>query len=162
MGDTSGTWADDKKPCQPMTDQNEEGLSQRQLELMQQMLESQLQVEREHMQRIIDQERRSIRQEMVDALTARGLEEQPGLEEPYEEFTGTFQFRNDATSPDDLTVDDDTSPSPGHDANDDIDRHLKCSVSHLSEPQAPLSRAPSPPEDLAFLTGQIDQLMLSP
>ena len=50
-----------------------EGLSARQLWIMQQMLESHLKVERERMQRVLVQERNAIRQEVVDALAARGL-----------------------------------------------------------------------------------------
>ena len=78
-----------------------EGLSARQLEIMQQLIESQLKVERERMQRVLVQERNAIRQEVVDALAARGLEEQPGLDEPYEEFPSERRPANDA---DDLTA----------------------------------------------------------
>ena len=80
------------------------------------MLERQLTLEREHMQRVLEQEREAVRQEVVDALAARGLEEQPGLEEPYEEFTET------SPAPDVDAADEDTSPSPEqHDAKGNVD-----------------------------------------
>ena len=111
--DTSGTGCDAAAAMEGLT---VEGLSARQLELMKHLLESQLKVERERMQRMLAAERNAIRQEVVEALAARGLEEQPGLDEPYEEFTETGL----AHGADELTADDDTSPSPYADGEPDV------------------------------------------
>ena len=70
--DTSGTGCDAAAAMEGLT---VEGLSARQLEVMQQLLESQLKVERERMQRMLAAERNAIRQEVVEALAARGLED---------------------------------------------------------------------------------------